>query len=266
MEAIKEIINTKVTTLDSKKSFCQGCGNRIVVRKIIMPFGPQKGKVMELKEGCICEELQEVESVLKRNKKAVKQQYKKLFDTNSLIPDELKDATLRNYKPRNESQRKALHTAMEYVQNYKKETGLIMSGSYGTGKSHLAMGIAKALVEKEIESIFITVPDLLTKLKATYDKDAGVTELEFIETLQNIDCLILDDIGAEKASGWVEETLFKIVNARSKKHTIYTTNCTSAELEKQIKGRCFSRIMGMSRPVKVEGEDYRLRKWRGENA
>ncbi len=263
MEAVKEIMNTKVTTLDSKKSFCQGCGNRIIVKKIIMPFGPQKGKVMEIREGCICETIEMTQNILKRNKKAAKQRYKKLFDINSLIPDELKDATLRNYKPRNESQRKALLAAVEYVKNYKNETGLLMSGSFGTGKSHLAMGIAKALVKKEIESIFITVPDLLTKIKSTFDKDAGVTELEYIETLQNIDCLIIDDIGAEKASGWVEETLFKIVNARSKKHTVYTTNCTSEELEKQVKGRCFSRILGMSRPVKVEGEDYRLRKWRG---
>lgn len=261
MDAVK-LLNTKVTTLDSKKSFCQGCGNQVMVKKVIMPFGPQKGQVIELKQGCICEDIKLVQNVLKRNKKIAKQRYKELFDTNSLIPDELKDATLQNYKPRNESQWKSLKTAVNYVKNYKNETGLLMSGPYGTGKSHLAMGIAKALVKKEIESIFITVPDLLTKLKATYDRDAGVTELDFIATLQNIDCLILDDIGAEKASGWVEETLFKIINARSKKHTIYTTNCTSKELEKQVKGRCFSRILGMSRPVKVEGEDYRLRKWR----
>lgn len=228
-----------------------------------MPFGPQKGQTIELKQGCICEELELVEGILKDNERAIKQRYKLLFDENSLIPDELKDATLQNYIPQNKSQKEALETAIKYMQNYKTETGLIFSGSFGTGKSHLAMGIAKALVDKEIESIFITVPDLLTKLKATYDKDTGVTELELIETLQNIDCLILDDIGAEKTSGWVEETLFKIINARSKKHTIFTTNCTSDELEKQVKGRCFSRIMGMSRPIKVEGEDYRLRTWRG---
>jgi len=262
MEAVKEIVNTKVTTLDSKKSFCQGCGNQIVIKKIIMPFGPQKGKVMEIHEGCICETIEMTQNILKRNKKAAKQRYKKLFDINSLIPDELKDATLRNYKPWNESQRKALLAAVNYVKNYKNETGLLMSGSFGTGKSHLAMGIAKALVDKEVESIFITWPDLLTRLKSTFDKDTEVTELEYIATLQTIDCLILDDIGGEQVKPWSERTLFKIINARSKKHTIYTTNCTSEELEKQVKGRCFSRILGMSRPVKVEGEDYRLRKWR----
>lgn len=262
MEAVKEIMKTKITTLDSKKIFCQGCGNQVVIKKVIMPFGPQKGQVIELKQGCICEDIELVQNVLKRNTKIAKQRYKKLFDTNSLIPDELKDATLQNYKPHNESQWKALKTALNYVKNYKDETGILISGPCGTGKSHLAIGIAKALVEKEIESIFITVPDLLTKIKSAFDKDAGVTEIDYLKTLQEIDCLILDDIGAEKASGWVEETLFKIINARSKKHTIYTTNCTSVELEKQVKGRCFSRILGMCRPLKVEGEDYRLGKWR----
>jgi DNA replication protein DnaC len=195
----------------------------------------------------------------------------KLFDQESIINDRLKAVTFENYMPTNASQEKAKQTVMRYVQNFSKENPvpLLIRGDYGLGKSHLAAAAVKELAKKNVTSIFISVPKLLTKIKGTWDKESDVSENELLDALERVDCLVLDDLGAEQTKKpkngeitWGVSKLFEIIDARIGKHTIFTTNLEHEELQKHLGPRNFSRAMEGVHPIKIEGDDYRLRKFR----
>ena len=73
--------------------------------------------------------------------------------------------------------------------------------------------------------------------------------------------LILDDLGAEKASEWVKEQLYMLVNYRYEHMLpiVVTTNCSGAELEQELGRRTLSRLVEMTKPVNIRASDYRMK-------
>ncbi|EKD46442.1 MAG: hypothetical protein ACD_67C00234G0001, partial [uncultured bacterium] len=73
--------------------------------------------------------------------------------------------------------------------------------------------------------------------------------------------LVFDDIGAEKSSDWVQETLFVLINHRYEQmlSTILTTNCTLDELATRVGKRITSRLIEMCRCIRMDGEDWRIK-------
>lgn len=196
---------------------------------------------------------------------------KEIFNNESLVNDRLKNASFDNYETDNKDLQRVKAICQRYAENFSKENpvDLLLIGSYGTGKSHLAYSITRKLVEKKISSIFISVPKLLTKIKSTYNPKSEHTEIDLLNIIEKVDCLVLDDIGAEQTKkekdqgvSWAVTKLFEIIDGRSGKHTIYTTNYEIEELQKALGGRNFSRMMDGVHPVKMYGEDYRLKDFR----
>lgn len=197
----------------------------------------------------------------------------KVFDQESIINDHLKSVTFDTYQPTDPSQERAKQTVMRYVENFSKDNPvpLLIMGEYGLGKSHLAAAAVKGLAEKNITSIFISVPKLLTKIKSTWDKRSETSESELLTALESVDCLVLDDLGAEQTKRtdqgevpWSVSKLFEIIDARIGKHTIFTTNLNHMELQEHLGPRNFSRAMEGVHPIDIKGEDYRLRKFKEE--
>src|SRR5690606_20106411 len=147
---------------------------------------------------------------------------------------------------------------------------LLFSGPYGVGKSHLAVAIVKELMKKGHSCIFISVPRLFTKIKSTFGRKNGITEDQIMETLAKIDCLVLDDIGAEhieldrdgEGKGWGVSKIFEIIDSRAGKHTIYTTNLTGEQMEKRFGQRNMSRLMQNTFTHRMDGDDYRRQAFR----
>lgn len=187
---------------------------------------------------------------------------KRLFEENSLINKDLQKATFDNYTSKNEELQKALKVAKRYVETFDKEEprNLLLYGNYGTGKSHLSVGIIKELIKKEITSIFISMPKLHTKLKNSYDKKSETREEEIMKALEGIELLVLDDIGSEHDTEWANSKLFEILDSRQGKHNIFTTNLNEDELKKHVGDRNYSRLMYNTHLIKMTGKDYRLRK------
>src|SRR5918995_7212293 len=111
--------------------------------------------------------------------------------------------------------------------------GLWFDGPVGTGKTSLAVLVAKAARDAGRSYALYPVPLLLAEIKRTYDRDSGDNYLAFFRRLCSVDLLVLDDLGAEKQTEWVLEQLFSIVNERwqDRRSVVVTTNIPDADPE-----------------------------------
>jgi DNA replication protein DnaC len=115
--------------------------------------------------------------------------------------------------------------------------GLWFDGPPGTGKTSLAILIAKEAKKVGRTYAVYPVPRLLAEIKRTFDRDASDTYLGFFRRLCTIDLLVLDDLGAEKQTEWVLEQLYSIVNERwqDKRSIVVTTNVPDPDPEAPLK-------------------------------
>ncbi len=104
--------------------------------------------------------------------------------------------------------------------------GLWFDGPVGTGKTSLAILVAKAARDAGRSYAVYPVPRLLAEIKRTFDRDASDTYMSFFRRLCTVDILVLDDLGAEKQTEWVLEQLFSIINERwqDRRSIVVTTN------------------------------------------
>ncbi len=138
---------------------------------------------------------------------------------------------------------------------------LVLKGGYGCGKTHLAAAIANACVERAQPVLFITVPDLLDHLRAAVGPTTPGEEYSTFDSrfqqMRTVPVLILDDLGTESATPWVQEKLYQIFNHRynARLPTVITTN---HELE-DIPLRLRSRIVDpdLTRIISIRAPDYR---------
>ena len=111
-------------------------------------------------------------------------------------------------------------------QNLDSGRGLWFDGPVGTGKTSLAILVAKAAKDAGRSYAVYPVPRLLAEIKRTFDRDASDSYLSFFRRLCAVDLLVLDDLGAEKQTEWVLEQLYSIVNERwqDRRSIVVTTN------------------------------------------
>lgn len=187
----------------------------------------------------------------------------------SRLPVGFQEKTFETYKATPENMR-AVAIAKAIAEG-KTDRGLLLAGSTGTGKTHLASAMVNIRIDQGKEAVFCTVPELLADIRRAIRSDQETTEL--MEIIKTAEFLVLDDLGTERTSGWVLEQLFILINARegAQVQTIVTTNYTSTlDLITRLKDpktgdimtgqRIVSRLCGMCDWVFLEGEDWRLRK------
>jgi DNA replication protein DnaC len=117
--------------------------------------------------------------------------------------------------------------------NLEAGRGLWFDGPVGTGKTSLAILVAKAAKEAGRSYAVYPVPRLLAEIKRTFDRDASDSYLGFFRRLCSVDLLVLDDLGAEKQTEWVLEQLYSIVNERwqDRRSIVVTTNIPDEDPE-----------------------------------
>lgn len=133
---------------------------------------------------------------------------------------------------------------------------LLLEGSYGCGKTHLAAAIANRAVYRGIPTLFITVPDLLDSLRFSYSDPETSFEFRF-EEIRNAALLVMDDFGTHNATPWAQEKLFQIINYRyvNKLPTVITTNLILDEIESRIRSRL--QDFEFVKYVRITAPDYR---------
>lgn len=132
---------------------------------------------------------------------------------------------------------KKLKDGTGYIEPPELErNGLFITGSYGTGKTHIATAISNQLINGGIPVICMTMIDLLARIKQTFDRSDNTTEAEIMKIYEEVPLLVIDDIGSEQPSEWGSTKIFAIVNARYEAYmpTIVTTNYAGDELIRRI--------------------------------
>jgi DNA replication protein DnaC len=146
------------------------------------------------------------------------------------------------------------------------DRGLLLSGTVGVGKTHLAVAIIKGLTEKGFSCLFCEFGALLKEIQNSYNPVSKTSELTVLGPVFSADALVLDELGASKPTDWVRDTMAHIINTRynDKKLTIFTTNFLDKvsdpreeTLEDRIGIRLRSRLYEMSKTVVINGEDFR---------
>ena len=148
------------------------------------------------------------------------------------------------------------------VWGYGVEGSHFLWGDVGRGKTGLAVGIARRQLEMGVGSLlFVSVPDLLSELRDTYNSDTS--ELNIINRYADVPLLILDDLGAEQAKNteWIEDRLYQVINRRhgEMKPTIITSNLSLRQLSHRIGIRNTERVRELcgDNIIEIRGSNLR---------
>ena len=153
----------------------------------------------------------------------------------------------------------SLQAAYETAQDFAREPGgwLLLEGTYGCGKTHLAAAVGNVRLQQGDVVLFITTPDLLDHLRSAYGPTSEVGYDETFERVRNAEVLILDDLGVENPSPWAQEKLFQLLNHRyvHEMPTVITTNADIDRLDQRIRSRLLD--VNLIHRVRIAAPDYR---------
>ena len=162
------------------------------------------------------------------------------------IPERFKDRTLDSYVAKTSGQKKALAFAKEYAENFDQvmRTGrsAVFVGKVGTGKTHLAVGIALSIMQQQKSPVFVTVQRLIRRVKDSW-RTKEETETEVINAFALPDLLILDEVGVQFGSEF-EKQVFDVLNERYEKlkPSILLSNIPSEQLSDYLGERVTDRL------------------------
>jgi DNA replication protein DnaC len=186
------------------------------------------------------------------------------------VPEAYRDAEIHSLElgNGNPTLTDALITCSSWITAYPNSVrpGLLLVGSCGVGKTHLACAVLRALLERGVDCLYL---DYLESLEAMREGMKTGQGRQLIQAACSAEVLLWDDIGAQRATDWTEDTVTTIVNHRynHKQSMILTTNLSDREdprkmidtLSDRIGSRSVSRLMEVCQVVRVIGPDYRLK-------
>src|SRR3984957_16654550 len=238
---------------------CGGSGLRVV---------QQDGR--QFAQDCVCRVQRRAERMLGR----------------AQIPRRYEHCSLESYETNFPSSNRSLGAAhlraKKFVDSYPLETGgtgLLLTGSIGVGKTHLAVGILHALVtERGATGLFVDYRDLLKQVQHSYNPKVSATEMQILAPVFEAEVLVLDELGASKPTDWAWDTVAPLLNTRynDRRTTIITTNYANHApltpdsgksdagkamredtLGDRIGERMRSRLLEMCGVVEMQGQNFR---------
>ncbi len=186
----------------------------------------------------------------------------------SAIPERYGHCNLENYSgPLSPSQMRVLEVSKRYAASFPDvKGGLIYTGGWGVGKTHLAVGVLKAVAASGHSILFADSRELIGEIRAAYTDGSPIVARRLVEQVLTAELLLLDDLGAYHLTSWVQDTFADIITRRfnGRLPILITTNypdkasSRNAEtLADRIGPRLRSRLYEMCRHLHLSGSDHR---------
>src|SRR3954462_3507708 len=128
---------------------------------------------------------------------------------------------------------KARAAAERYVEEFVQEngafrqSGLLFIGPPGRGKTHLAVGVLRSLIERfRVRGLFVEFTSLIHQIQSTFDPNSPESKRQVLDPLASAELLGLDELGAQQSAPWGRDILYLIINTRYTRRlpTLFTTN------------------------------------------
>jgi DNA replication protein DnaC len=225
---------------------CPYCGGVGWLRRDLPVTDPEFGQLVR----CVCKENELNQSTQQR-----------LYSTSNL--ENFRQMTFSSFSVQGrlglgDEQIRSLQYALSQAQKFTASPHgwLVLMGTYGCGKTHLAAAIANTCVEYGMSTLFLTVPDLMDWLRNSYDA-ADTNFEERFDEIRNVGLLVLDDLGSQNTTKWANEKLFQIIDHRyvRKLPMVVTTNLSLEDLDDRIRSRL--QDPDLCTNVRILAPDYR---------
>ena len=231
--------------------YCGNCHTRKQTEIIVlgMPRRPM----------CLCKCAQEKkEQEEKRQKEIEFERRVKQYRRMGFPESEMQHWTFENDDGMNEKLTNAMRNYANGFKTFKKQgKGLLLYGSVGTGKTYAACEVANDLISRGIPALATNFIRLTNTIQGHFDK-----RQEYIDSLNDFELLVLDDLGVERDSKYMQEMVYYIIDGRYRANLpmIITTNLSIEQIKKadnieQI--RIYDRILERCFPIEVVGNSRR---------
>ena len=155
----------------------------------------------------------------------------------------------------------ALGLCRLYAEKFKNEDykNLLIRGGTGLGKTHLTVSMAKEIIDRGNDVIYIPSGNLFSEYeREKFRNDNGADT----ERFSDCDLLIIDDLGTEMITQFTVSCFYTLINTRLNcgKPTVINTNYSLEDLKEKYGERIFSRILGEYAVITLSGKDVRLAK------
>ncbi|MEQ5296072.1 MULTISPECIES: ATP-binding protein [Providencia] len=166
------------------------------------------------------------------------------------IPPRFANETFETFKATTQPAKHNLTVCQQYVNTWEDRKnageGLIFCGIPGTGKTHLAVSIAREIAEDLQESVFITTAArIIRAFRRTWSGNSEFSELDVLAKYCDPDLLIIDEIGVQYGTDSERNILFEVINDRYEYllPTILVSNLPLNELDEMLGERVVDRLL-----------------------